>query len=240
MRAARFVEAHARASGERRRGDGVFPVWAGVGDGPAKDVIQQGVGFGDDVLAWVGRAVVGCGDERVDQMCQGMVVARDEGPGEVPGVAVVECAGDVKGVDGPHGYLRVAAGAGGVDLSTAPPRRYLAFTTPLSIPAIRGARRAVGVVARHGWCGRSRGWRRCRAGATVRRAFCGRSRPCVVLGGRGVEGRGSASGRCCWATTSRMVRMNLHRQNAPRKRDKQLRTRCEVSFPIPRRWVCRH
>jgi hypothetical protein len=107
---ARFVEAHARVGGERRRGDGVLPAWAGVGDGPAKDVVQQGVGFGDDVLARVGRAVVGCGDECLDQTCQGMVVGRGEGPGKVTGVAVAEGAGDVGGVDGPHGYLRGGSG----------------------------------------------------------------------------------------------------------------------------------
>ena len=153
MRAARFVEAHARASGERRRGDGVFPVWAGVGDGPAKDVLEQGVGFGDDVLAGVGRAMVGRADERLDQTSQGMIVARGERSGEVAGVAVVEWWAMLAGWMVLTGTSGVAVGAGGVDLSTAPPRRYLAFMTPLSIPAIRGVRRAVGVVGRHGCCG---------------------------------------------------------------------------------------
>jgi hypothetical protein len=50
------------------------------------------------------------------------------------------------------GTSGVAEGAGGVDRSTVPPRRYLASMTPLSIPAIRGVRRSVGVVGRHGWC----------------------------------------------------------------------------------------
>ena len=77
------MEAHARPGGERRRGDGVIPVWACVGDGPAKDVIQQGVGFGVDLLAGVGRAMVGSADERLDQTSQGMIVARGERSGEV-------------------------------------------------------------------------------------------------------------------------------------------------------------
>ena len=47
------------------------------------------------------------------------------------GIAVAEDADDVNGVDGPHGYL--------------------GFTTLLSIPAIRGVRRAVGVVGRRRW-----------------------------------------------------------------------------------------
>ena len=131
----------------------MLPVWAGVGDGPAKDVLEQGVGFGDDVLAGVGRAMVGRADERLDQTSQGMIVARGERSGEVAGVAVVEWWAMLAAWMVLTGTSGVAVGAGGVDLSTAPPRRYLAFMTPLSIPAIRGVRRAVGVVGRHGCCG---------------------------------------------------------------------------------------
>jgi hypothetical protein len=97
--------------------------------------------------------MVGRADERLDQTSQGMIVARGERSGEVAGVAVVEWWAMLAGWMVLTGTSGVAVGAGGVDLSTAPPRRYLAFMAPLSIPAIRGVRRAMGVVGRHGCCG---------------------------------------------------------------------------------------